>query len=111
MTRCAAADGGEKGSEDEGQAGAELCGAEGTATLLMVRGMRKQDFLGKLDGRIPTEMSRFTEAQVVAALRRAEAGSAVPGLCREHGIGSAAFHEWRAGHGGMDASMLSRSAR
>jgi putative transposase len=32
----------------------------------------------------------------------------VPELCREHGIGSATFYEWRSNYGGMEASMVSR---
>lgn len=30
--------------------------------------------------------SRFTEPQIMAVLRQAESGVAVPELCREHGI-------------------------
>ncbi len=40
--------------------------------------------------------SRFTEAQIMGMLRQAEAGLAVPELCREHGISSATFYKWRA---------------
>ena len=40
--------------------------------------------------------SRFTEAQIMAVLRQAEGGLAVPELCREHGISSATFYKWRA---------------
>ncbi len=52
--------------------------------------------------------SRFTEAQIMAALRQAEGGVPVPELCREHGISSASFYKWRAKNGGMDASMMSQ---
>jgi putative transposase len=52
--------------------------------------------------------SRFTESQIVAILKQAEAGTPVPELCREHGISSATFYKWRAKYGGMDASMVSR---
>ena len=41
-------------------------------------------------------------------LKRAEAGLAVPNLCRELGISSATFYKWRAKFGGMDTSMISR---
>jgi hypothetical protein len=30
--------------------------------------------------------SRFSDVQIIAILRQAEAGSRVPELCREHGI-------------------------
>lgn len=52
--------------------------------------------------------TRFTEPQIMAVLRQAEGGVAVPELCREHGISSASFYKWRAKYGGMDASMVSQ---
>ena len=52
--------------------------------------------------------SRFTESQIMAVLKQAEAGTPVPDLCREHGISSATFYKWRSKFGGMDASMVSR---
>jgi putative transposase len=39
---------------------------------------------------------RFTDSQILAVLRQAEAGTAVPDLCREHGISSATFYKWRS---------------
>ncbi len=52
--------------------------------------------------------TRFTEPQIMAVLRQAEGGVAVPELCREHGISSASFYKWHAKYGGMDASMMSQ---
>lgn len=52
--------------------------------------------------------SRFTEPQIIAVLRQAESGVAVPELCREHGISTASFYKWRSKYGGMDASMMSQ---
>ena len=52
--------------------------------------------------------SRFTEPQIMAVLRQAESGVAVPELCREHGISTASFYKWRSKYGGMDASMISQ---
>jgi hypothetical protein len=40
--------------------------------------------------------SRFTDSQIMDALKRAEAGFKVPDLCRELGISSALFYRWRA---------------
>jgi putative transposase len=51
---------------------------------------------------------RFTEPQIMAVLRQAESGVAVPELCREHGISTASFYKWRSKYGGMDASMMSQ---
>jgi putative transposase len=40
--------------------------------------------------------SRFTDSQILAVLKQAEAGKTVPDLCREHGISNATFYKWRA---------------
>lgn len=52
--------------------------------------------------------SRFSDSQIMAILKQAEAGSPVPELCREHGISTATFYKWRTRFGGMDASLMAR---
>ncbi len=52
--------------------------------------------------------SRFSDSQIMAILKQAEAGTPAPELCREHGMSSATFYKWRTKFGGMDASLLSR---
>lgn len=52
--------------------------------------------------------SRFTDRQIIDALKRAEAGLTVPELCRELGISSATHYKWRAKFGGMDTSLMAR---
>lgn len=52
--------------------------------------------------------SRFTDSQIIAILKQAEAGTPVPQLCREHGMSSATFYKWRSKYGGMDASLMAR---
>ena len=52
--------------------------------------------------------SRYSDSQILAILKQAEAGTPVPELCREHGMSSATFYKWRARYGGMDASMMKR---
>jgi len=52
--------------------------------------------------------SRFTDSQIMDALKRAEAGLAVPEVCRELGISSATFYKWRAKFGGLDVSLVTR---
>jgi Transposase. len=52
--------------------------------------------------------SRFTDSQILAILKQAEAGAPIPELCREHGMSSATFYKWRAKYGGMDASLMAR---
>ena len=50
--------------------------------------------------------SRFTDSQIIAVLKQAEAGTPVPELCREHGISSATVYKWRSKFGGMEVSMV-----
>ena len=52
--------------------------------------------------------SRFSDSQIIAVLKQAEAGSPVPELCREYGISSATFYKWRSKFGGIDASLMAR---
>ncbi len=52
--------------------------------------------------------SRFTDIQIMDALKRVEAGLAVPELCRELGISMATFYKWRSKYGGMDTSLIAR---
>lgn len=52
--------------------------------------------------------SKFTDSQIVDAIKRVEGGLAVPELCRELGISSATFYKWRSKYGGMDTSMMAR---
>ncbi len=52
--------------------------------------------------------SRYSDSQIMAILKQAEAGTPAPQLCREHGMSTATFYKWRAKYGGMDASMMAR---
>ncbi len=52
--------------------------------------------------------SKFTDSQIMDALKRVDTGLAVPDVCRELGISSATFYKWRAKYGGMDTSMMAR---
>ena len=52
--------------------------------------------------------SRFSDTQILSILKQAEGGIPVPELCREHGISSATFYNWRSKYGGMDASLMKR---
>jgi putative transposase len=51
--------------------------------------------------------SRFTDSQILDAIKRVEVGITVPEMCRELGI-SSTFYKWRAKYGGMDVPMMSR---
>ena len=51
--------------------------------------------------------SKFTDTQIMDAVKRVEAGFGVPDICREMGISTATLYKWRAKYGGMDVSMIS----
>lgn len=51
---------------------------------------------------------RFTESQIVAAIKKQEAGIAVKDICRELGISEATFYNWKAKYGGMEATDITR---
>lgn len=53
--------------------------------------------------------TRFTEAQIVAAIKKQESGLAVKDISRELGISEATFYNWKAKYGGMDVSEVKRS--
>lgn len=61
-----------------------------------------------LAGDFTMRKSRYSDSQIMAILKQAEAGTPVPALCREHGMSSALFYKWRSKFGGMDASMIKR---
>ena len=50
--------------------------------------------------------SRFTEEQIVFALKQAELGTSVPDICRKMGFSDATFYSWRNKYGGISPSEL-----
>lgn len=48
--------------------------------------------------------SRFTEEQIIAVLKAAEAGKHPTEVCREHGISLHTFYNWRKRYGGLEVS-------
>lgn len=52
--------------------------------------------------------SRFTETQIIAVLKEADAGMPVKDICRKHGISDATYYNWKSKYGGLDASELKR---
>ena len=52
--------------------------------------------------------SRFSDSQIMDALKRVEAGLSVPDVCRELGISVATFYKWRAKYGGMELADIKR---
>jgi putative transposase len=51
---------------------------------------------------------KFTEHQIVSALKKQEAGISVKDISRELGISEATFYNWKAKFGGMEASDVAK---
>lgn len=52
--------------------------------------------------------TRFTESQIMAILKEADAGMKVADLCRKRGISDATYYNWKSKYGGLSASDLKR---
>ena len=52
--------------------------------------------------------SKFTEAQIVFAIRQAETGTRVAEVCRKMGISEGTFYNWRKKYGGVGVAELRR---
>jgi len=52
--------------------------------------------------------SRFTEEQIIGALREHEAGGKTTEICRKLGITTHTFYRWKATYGGMEVSHAKR---
>ncbi len=51
---------------------------------------------------------RFSEEQIIAVLKEAEAGAKVADLTRKHGISEVTFYRWKSKFGGMEVSDAKR---
>ena len=54
------------------------------------------------------QKSKFTESQIVAAIKKQESGVPVKEISRELGINQATFYKWKAKYGGMEMNELKR---
>jgi putative transposase len=52
--------------------------------------------------------SRYTEEQIILALKQLEAGSPLPELCRKLGVSEKTFYRWKAKYGGMEVADAKR---
>ena len=52
--------------------------------------------------------SSFTEEQIIAILKRADAGEPVGELCRQSGISDSTFYRWKAKYDGMEVRDVQR---
>ena len=52
--------------------------------------------------------SRFTETEIVYAVKQLEAGIAVPELSRKYGVSQKTIYDWRKKYDGLSPSELKR---
>jgi len=52
--------------------------------------------------------SKFSETQIVSILKQADAGVAVKDICRQAGISTSTYYQWKSKYGGLEASELRR---
>jgi putative transposase len=58
--------------------------------------------------KIAMKRSKFTESQIVFALRQADTGVKVAEVCRKMGISEATFYNWKKKYGGLGVTELRR---
>ena len=51
---------------------------------------------------------RYTEEQIIAVLKEADAGVKTTELCRKHNISDATIYKWKAKYAGLEVSDLRR---
>lgn len=52
--------------------------------------------------------TRFTEGQIVAAIKKQESGVSVKEVCREMGISEPTYYKWKSKYGGMEVSDVKK---
>ena len=61
-----------------------------------------------LEDEAKMKKSKFSESQIVAILKEAEAGVASAEVARKHGISAATLYAWKSKYAGVTVSELSR---
>jgi putative transposase len=51
---------------------------------------------------------RYSEEQIIKVIKRHEAGARVDDLCRELGISSGTFYNWRSKYAGLEVNEAKR---
>src|SRR5437867_13159146 len=52
--------------------------------------------------------TKYTQEQILAVLKEAEAGASVQDLTRKHGMGQDTFYRWKRLYGGLQREALQR---
>ncbi|ULA66862.1 MAG: hypothetical protein LZF62_140164, partial [Nitrospira sp.] len=56
----------------------------------------------------PMKRSKFSEEQIVYALRQAESGTPIGDLCRQYGIAEQTFYAWKKKYAHLGVTELRR---
>jgi len=51
---------------------------------------------------------QYTDEQIIAVLKEAEAGAKIGELCRKYGMSDATYYNWKAKYAGLTVSELKR---
>ena len=51
---------------------------------------------------------RYTEEQIIGAIKQHEAGAKVDDICRELGISNGTFYNWRSKYAGLEVNEAKR---
>jgi len=54
------------------------------------------------------KQKRFTEEQIIKALKEADGGAEVRDVCRRLGVSEQSFYRWRRRYGGLEVSEAKR---
>jgi putative transposase len=54
---------------------------------------------------------RFTEEQIIKAIKRIDSGESPKELCRELGVSQQTLYNWKSKYGGMEVSELAELKR
>ena len=79
-----------------------------TVNFPIDRHVKKKSFLAQYRQEVHMKKSSFTESQIVAIPKEAEADIQVQDVCRKHGISDATYCSWKSKYGGMEVSDLRR---
>jgi putative transposase len=52
--------------------------------------------------------SKFTETQIVKAIKEHESGRKAEDICRELGVSTVSFYKWKQRYGGLEVQDLKR---
>lgn len=52
--------------------------------------------------------SKFTETQIIKAIKEHEGGRRAEDICRELGISTVSFYKWKQRYGGLEVQELKR---